>query len=342
MTASAGEPEVRALAARLAAAADLPPPVSFTGLAGGKNNRVYRVTLEGRDASVVLKCYFSDARDLRDRRHAEWSFLARAWAAGIRNVPEPLATDPTAHAALYSFVTGGKLAPGEVGERHVAAAVRFVNAINRTVDCTASLPPASEACYSLAAHVDTVDRRVARLSSLDGTAPRVDDARRLVTDRLVPAWTRIRKRILALPGDATIELGEANRCISPSDFGFHNALVSATGEVTFIDFEYAGRDDPAKLVCDFFCQPEIPVPMHHLDSVLDGLCAGLTVDARFRDRALTLLDAYRIKWACIILNEFLPLDAARRAFADSSAREHRCEIQLVKAEHALSQVEETA
>jgi hypothetical protein len=342
VTTSAGAPEVCALAARLATAAKLPPPVSLTGLAGGKNNRVYRVTLEGRDAPVVLKCYFSDARDVRDRRHAEWTFLERAWAAGIRNVPEPLATEPAAHAALYSFVTGGKLAPGEVADAHVAAAIRFVVAINRTAGISLPLPTASEACFSIAAHVDTVDRRVARLANLDGTAPRVDDARRLVADRLVPAWTRIRSRILALPGDATEELGQANRCISPSDFGFHNALVSATGDVSFIDFEYAGRDDPAKLVCDFFCQPEIPVPTGHLDGVLDGLSGGLPVDAHFRDRAMTLLDAYRIKWACIILNEFLPVDAARRAFADAGAREARCEIQLAKAAHTLSQVDETA
>ena len=44
-----------------------------------------------------------------------------------------------------------------------------------------------------------------------------------------------------------------------------------------------------------------------------------------------LLDAYRIKWICIMLNEFLPLDAARRAFADQGARAIRCREQLDKA-----------
>ena len=59
-------------------------------------------------------------------------------------------------------------------------------------------------------------------------------------------------------------------CLSPSDFGFHNALVDDDGQVTFLDFEYAGRDDPAKLVSDFFCQPEIPVPLDYHATFIDA------------------------------------------------------------------------
>jgi hypothetical protein len=49
-----------------------------------------------------------------------------------------------------------------------------------------------------------------------------------------------------------------------------------------------------------------------------------------------LLNAYRIKWACIILNDFLPLGDARRAFADEGDRAARCAAQLAKAEAKLS------
>jgi hypothetical protein len=49
-----------------------------------------------------------------------------------------------------------------------------------------------------------------------------------------------------------------------------------------------------------------------------------------------LLDAYRIKWTCIILNDFLPLGAARRAFADAGAWAARCASQLAKAEAKLA------
>ena len=42
-----------------------------------------------------------------------------------------------------------------------------------------------------------------------------------------------------------------DKCLSPSDFGFHNVIVEKDKILRFIDFEYAGWDDPAKMVSDF-------------------------------------------------------------------------------------------
>ena len=133
------------------------------------------------------------------------------------------------------------------------------------------------------------------------------------------------------------EIGPGKCCLSPSDFGFHNALASAQG-LSFLDFEYAGRDDPAKLVCDFFCQPEIPVPMHHYAGFVSRLVQGLELDEAARVRCRILVDAYRVKWACIMLNDFLPLDAARRAFAAEGSQAARCARQLAAAEAKIANV----
>ena len=76
------------------------------------------------------------------------------------------------------------------------------------------------------------------------------------------------------------ELGPRARCLSPSDFGFHNAIRRASGELCFIDFEYAGQDDPAKMACDFLCQPEVPVPDACRERFLDAaLAAEAAADA---------------------------------------------------------------
>ncbi len=63
---------------------------------------------------------------------------------------------------------------------------------------------------------------------------------------------------------------------------------------------------------------------------------GLGLDAAAIARCRLLLDAYQIKWTCIILNDFLPLGAARRAFADTGAWAKRCAEQLTKAEAKLA------
>src|SRR5262249_5206776 len=118
-----------ALADRLMAQAGLGRARALSRLAGGKNNQVYRVE-SGAGRALVLKRYCSDPRDGRDRLSAEWIFLERAWQDGVRAIPEPLAKDTSAQAALYGFVAGRKLSAGEPELAHIEAAADFVLAIN--------------------------------------------------------------------------------------------------------------------------------------------------------------------------------------------------------------------
>ncbi|MET4419016.1 aminoglycoside phosphotransferase family protein [Bradyrhizobium sp. RT3a] len=323
-----------ALAKRLTAEAGRGTPRALTRLAGGRNNQVYR--LDTVDGPLVLKRYFTDARDTRDRLGAEWSFIAHAWSRGIRVLPEPFACDRTAQAGLYSFIQGRKLTVSELTPAHVDAAIDFVLAVNQRP--RPALAPGSEACFSLADHIGTIERRVARLAALDDDVPHVAEARQLVAVKLQPAWAAVKAKIAV--GAATIAIDQAldpdENCLSPSDFGFHNALIDDAGRLTFLDFEYAGRDDPAKLVSDFFCQPEVPVPLALHDHFIDRTAKGLGLNAAGVTRCRLLLDAYQIKWTCIILNDFLPLGAARRAFADTGEWAERCAGQLAKAEAKLA------
>ncbi|MGH6779829.1 MAG: aminoglycoside phosphotransferase family protein [Bradyrhizobium sp.] len=328
------------LASRLAESAGRARPRALSRLVGGKNNQVYRVeTAAGQP--VVLKRYFTDPRDPRDRLRAEWEFLRHAWSRGIRAIPEPLACDPAAHAGLYGFIEGRKLLATELRSAHIGAAVDFVLAVNARP--RAPLAPGSEACFTLAEHIATVERRIARLAALDAGAPHAKEAQTLVSKRLLPAWNTVKLKLAADAHAAGIPmdhaLGPHDRCLSPSDFGFHNALIDEAGRLTFLDFEYAGSDDPAKLVSDFFCQPGVPVPPGHRASFIARIAEGFGLDEKDRARCRMLLDAYRIKWSCIVLNDFLPLGAARRAFADQDSRAARCAAQLVKAEAMLAGLE---
>jgi hypothetical protein len=330
-----------ALANRLVDSAGRGRANALTRLDGGKNNQVYRVATDAGDA-VVLKHYFSDPRDPRDRLAAEWGFLKHTWSRGVRAVPEPLASDVAARAGLYGLVPGRKLLATELKPHHIDAAVDFVLAVNAAPRSPKALAPASEACFSLADHIATVERRVARLAALDLAAPHVQQAQCLVDEVLLPAWSAVKARLTKDARDAGLDIDRALRpdecCLSPSDFGFHNALADETGQVTFLDFEYAGRDDPAKLVSDFFCQPEIPVPLDHHPGFLKRLADGLELDDAGRARCRILLDAYRVKWSCIILNDFLPVGAARRSFADAGAWDIRCLKQIRKAEAKIGEI----
>jgi len=328
------------LAGDLCGRAGLAAPVTLERLAGGKNNRVFCVAL-GDGSSVVLKSYFHDPRDTRDRLEAEWSFLNHAWSVGVHNVPRPLAADQREHAGLYSLLDGSKLASSEVELRHVDAASNFIYAINRAASpLVRAMNPASESCLSISQHLATVDRRIERLTALAADAPYRDEAEQLISQNLKPVWVDVRSRIVAGAFKAGVVLDQAvgRTIISPSDFGFHNALIRPDGELQFLDFEYAGFDDPAKLVGDFYACPEIPTPQETFERFVDRLALLLEFPDAFRDRARLLRDAYRVKWACIILNDFLPSEDARRAFAGGEERAARCAAQLRKAEAKIAEI----
>ena len=308
-------------------------------LPGGGNNRVYRV--DTPTGPVLLKEYFRHLADPRDRLGAEQAFLQYAWAHGVRALPQPVACDRGAGIGICEFISGTKLAPGEVTAAHVDEAAAFFAAVNRHrhEPDAARLPIASEACFSLADHLGCVDRRLARLDAIEPESDLHRKAAAVVAARLVPAWKLVRAAVAAssLPLDAP--LAALERVISPSDFGFHNCIVTPTG-LKFIDFEYAGWDDPAKMVCDFFCQPAVPVPRSHLERFLAAVTAvtggaGDTLHAR----VTLLLPAYEIKWCCIMLNEFLPVGEDRRAFARGyDDTETRRALQLDKVDRSLTRL----
>ena len=328
-------------ATALARRAGRPDPVAVERLAGGRNNQVYRLVTSG-GAPLFLKSYFHDPRDTRARLAAEWSFLEYAWQRGIRSVPEPIAADPALQLGLYEFVEGRAVRADDVGWPLLEVAAGFILDLNRAPRDIAALPIASEACMSVAEHVATVDRRVNGLQQLHPDVPHREAAAQFIARRLVPTWQAVRERVLAeakhLDRAVDAPLDAAAVIASPSDFGFHNMLVRPDGTLAFTDFEYAGRDDPAKLVCDFFAQPDMPAPMQFFDAFIDKLAQGLDLSSDGTRRCRLLLDAYRVKWACIILNDFRPIGATQRAFARADSWAQRCVDQLAKAEAKISQI----
>ena len=329
-----------AAAVDLMAAAGCCGDVSLEPLAGGGNNRVFRVA--AKEASFLLKAYFQHPDDPRDRLGTEFAFSRFAWDNGVRGLPEPIASDSENNLALYEFVGGRPLQPDEVTEAAVDRAIAFYQDLNRCklLPQAQVLPKASEACFSIAEHLQCVDRRVERLKAVGGGTECDREAADFIHNQLGEVWSRAielvadRSNQWGLTLDA--EIPPQDKCLSPSDFGFHNAILRESGELRFIDFEYAGWDDPAKMVCDFFCQPAVPVSGNYYHKFVEGVVANLSDSDIHRQRTAILLPVYRVKWCCIILNNFLPVGNQRRNFARcADGGEYLKAAQLHKARCAL-------
>lgn len=283
---------------------------------GAANNRVFLARGDG--SLSLLKAYFTHPADRRDRAGAESAFSRFAWQRGLRRLPRPLASSPQRRLALFEWVEGRPLAPEEADAAAVEQALAFfteLNGLRREAEA-AALPDASEACFSLEEHLSLVGRRVA---ALEASCRAEAGLAAFVKDELTPFWTlaeqAARRRAEQADLDLAQALPQAGRCLSPSDFGFHNALRRNDGTLCFLDFEYAGWDDPAKTVCDFFEQPAVPAPSSLRQAFIAGVSKALSGEARLAERVEVLAPVYRVKWACILLNEFLPASAARRRFA---------------------------
>jgi hypothetical protein len=295
---------------------------------------------------VLLKAYFQHPADTRDRLNTEFSFCRFAWDHGLRCVPRPLASERAAGLGLYEFIPGRRLSPGEIGMLEVEQALDFYCALNchKLAIGAAALPRGSEACFTLAEHLACVEKRITSLAAIDSTIPANAEAAVFVRDQLAPTWQRVKTHFSTQAAQRRLALdqllSEPDRCLSPSDFGFHNAILATDGRLRFIDFEYSGWDDPAKLVCDFFCQPAVPVPANYFGPFVDRVTAALSDPALHTGRIELLLPVYRIKWCCIMLNEFLPTGRQRRSFAqDAQNEDERKARQLEKARGLLNELQ---
>ncbi len=333
------EPALAETASRLLEQVRLGDALRVTPLSGGLNNRVYHVCAARGDA--LLKAYFQHPGDPRDRFAAEWAFATHAWRAGLRCIPEPLACLADRKAALFQFINGRAVQPGDVSPNLVDQSMQFVEQLNspHSRSNAAALPDAVEACFSVGGHLELVDRRIARLLTIEPTDDVASQAVRFVRERLGPTWDRTRSAIeqrVAVAGIALDEtLPDAHRCLSPSDFGFHNAILTAGDRLVFHDFEYAGWDDPTKLLGDFFHQPRVPAPRDAYGETERRMISCLLLPEAMRIRIRFLLPAYGVKWCCILLNEFLPVDRSRRRFATGLDQPDRRAAQLDKARRCL-------
>jgi len=311
----------------------------ITQIKGGKNNKVFELELEDL-TELILKVYYKNSNDKRDRLSAEWNFLNYAIERGITEVARPVACDQQEGLAIFTKLPGCKRVAEEINKSDIDLAADFIISLNVMPRNLQNIQEASEACFSISDHLMSVQKRIDKLEALDPSAPYYDLANKLISTRLKSMWSSISsnsfgKKRTTLFLENTLPWSQ--KIVSPSDFGFHNILVSEN-KLTFLDFEYAGIDDPAKLVCDFYLAPEIRCPIDTFNVFLYKLKNGLNFGEEFIERSAYLLPIYQIKWICIVLNDFLPSSAIRRSFAINEDRSLRCLNQLEKANKMLDQI----
>ncbi len=291
--------DLRDLAARLAGSA----VESVIPVLGGGNNRLFRVTSGA--AVFALKIYAGNAVESRERYAREFAGLSFLWARGERRIAQPLALDEQAQAALYAWLPGEP--GGAAAEADLGAMCDFARALfeARSDPAAAALPEAREAVLSTTALAEQIAGRVNRLRAVEDQHP---ELRPLLDDIVREAARRLP------PETAGRSLPAAARTLSPSDFGTHNSLRTPQG-LAFIDFEYFGWDDPVKLVADVLWHPGMALDGPARQKFFGGAADVYRVQSGFLSRFERDAPVYGLRWALIVLGEFLPAVWQRRRSA---------------------------
>ena len=289
----------------------IPKPLELTPIRAGRNSAVFKVSSNQKE--WVLKHYFKHEADKRDRLGAESQFLKFLNQVGCQTVAQPIAIDDSKQLAIYSFISGTK--PSVVTDSHIDQATQFILLLQglRNHPSAKILKNATDACFDFDQHINLVNVRFEQFSHIEPNSAEVIDFLEWVKNVLHPTWLKIRANILVADKGSLIQ----EVTLSPSDFGFHNTL-EYHGTLSFIDFEYAGWDSMAKLICDFICQPELPISSSQATKFLTKIAKEAN-DPCLIDQVNALLPLHRMKWCCILLNVFCSVDRQRRSHSGVSS-----------------------
>jgi len=319
---------------------------SIGPIGSGRNSQVYR--LIGPDSQAyALKIYFRHTSDKRDRLKTEFFSLNFLWKNGVRSIPQPLTADYEEGCALYEYIDGQQIAMDSITNEEIDGAIQFLANLKNLKgrDGSSSFSSASEACFSVQAIVKSIQERLKCLSYRGMQEKPYPDLYDFLDGQFVPKleeivhWCQANLRKTRISFESDIDQSE--RTLSPSDFGLHNALKRSNGQIIFLDFEYFGWDDPAKMIIDMLLHPGMQLCHKHKKlfarSMIDCFadCPNLT------ERIKIVYPLFGSKWCLILLNEFLPDQLRRRQFAgvggnDSFALQME---QLLKAQSMLQMID---
>lgn len=300
----------------------------------GKNSKIFIATTD-TGAMYCVKQYMARAGDTRDRLGTEFRAFAFLWQYGIRVIPKPVAYNHKKSIGVYSFIPGKTLRAKSISDDHVLQAIALLANLHR-IRTSKHLPyfsVASEACFSMNELVKNIQTRKNTLMKISN---QYASLHQFLTKQWDPVWMSvlgyIKQKTKGNLFSASAPLLEEYRTLSPSDFGFHNAILDTNGTVTFVDFEYFGWDDPAKLIVDFLFHPGMRLTNKQKTLFIKNAASIYINDPTLAKRFPVFYLLLGFKWSLIMLNCFLDTPMSSWKWRNVAS------VQLVKAKNNLDAV----
>ena len=292
----------------------------------GINSEVFCINFKN-GKPLALKLYPDPQIDGRQRLKNEKS----AFRVFDKNapVPKPKAFDHEFNAALFEWIDGVDI---EIPtDNDIDQLCNFISYLKvATSNYVNSMQLATEACLSLDELITQIEVRIRRLKKVEHPL-----LKPFFLDFFDPNFRLAKKhsQIFDQKFSNSQYLQQQNFVLSPADFGFHNALRKRDKRVIFLDFEYFGLDDPVKMLADILWHPGMHLDEKQKTKIVSKVLNLLTGDNNTKDRLFALWPLVGLKWALIVLNDFL----SQGILVDQS----HLSIQLSKAQSILDRLNKT-
>ncbi|MBC8349029.1 MAG: phosphotransferase [Verrucomicrobia bacterium] len=291
-------------------------------LRGGGNNRSYKISTGNK--TLMGKVYFKDPSDTRDRLLHENAFAKYLETLELELFPQLIAKEENLGIAVFEWLHGDFFdSNSPIDSAHWEKCFDFITQLQqgRNTEAAKGVPCASESAFSIRDHWSILQGRhdfwLRRIQSEPKSIPK--SIKDFLLNDLERKYKELAEEVLANPRFNQVITVE-ERILSPSDFGLHNAVLQTNGSLCFYDFEYAGWDDPAKTIADFFAQPKHKAPSELFPVMKNRIIELLPKQkiGNFVRRLPLVARMANLKWCYICLNVFHPEDRKRRELAESS------------------------
>lgn len=285
----------------------------------GANNRIYKVSSKDEN-SFIFKEYFSDDRNRLNREYNAFDFLHKI---GVNDVPISIAKDEKNNFALYNYVAGEIIKPNQLTHSHIDKILLFVTKIQSISPNTVgeNFQDAIFATNSFQEFIETIQFRINRFTSYLSFEDISQSIKSLIKhddlcSRLNEQISKFEKEVPEIiQKEKSLSLNDKR--LSPVDFGPHNMIVDVNNNISFIDFEYFGWDDPVKLIPNLIyhegsrgLQPEIA------RYLLEKYLSISSSQPQIVDRIDIALQLAAMDWLSILLWGITPEKISQRVFSD--------------------------
>lgn len=271
-------------------------PINF-----GKNSNSYAIFTESK--KYFLKIYPVTQINNRKRLISELNFLNFLKSNNVNNISSPVNCDKKKNWILFNWINGVKINyPSEANCNELIKFICEIQNCKNSINAR-SIFNASEANFTVENHINHILERINKLRI------------KIKTIKIEKVRT---EEILNLLNEFTLQINQQKiytyksnidykfKILSPSDVGFHNILLDKD-KLYFIDFEYAGWDDPRKLISDLILQPQYNIPKAYF-STFRNLFKNDSFSFYVLSDLSVIIRLYRIKWVLIMLNPILYSD----------------------------------